>query len=304
MKKSVLKREGGSIPLIKSPFRYPGGKSRLLSPLLDNIELFLGNEYHDVFVGGGSVLLAVASAHRNVSLFANDLNPYIACFWKIMTNALACKDLIEKLPKQPTIAMFNEFRSKIGTDREDRSFTGMALTAIFFNRTTFSGILDSGPIGGYEQKGKWKVDCRWNHSLLVEQIHEIHNLVSGRLTVCNVDFYSYLNSIGDVCCYLDPPYFEKGKELYDSFFMSNVQHTSLAGILRERRNWILSYDDHPIVRDLYKGLTIKSLDARYSVTGQSRKSWNKKTEIVVLGAPENSLPGPIHPQFSFLSEAS
>ena len=37
-----------------------------------------------------------------------------------------------------------------------------AYKAIFLNRTTFSGIFKSGPIGGKDQISKYPIDCRYN----------------------------------------------------------------------------------------------------------------------------------------------
>jgi len=53
--------------------------------------------------------------------------------------------------------------------------------------------------------------------------------------------------------YLDPPYYEKGPTLYRSYF-NREDHTKLMKFLKGELNvrWILSYDDVPAIRELYK----------------------------------------------------
>jgi len=61
-------------------FRYPGGKNKLLRILDPFIEKALEGKksFHDVFAGGGSVLLHVARKHPKISLHANDADDHIA----------------------------------------------------------------------------------------------------------------------------------------------------------------------------------------------------------------------------------
>ena len=68
--------------------------------------------------------------------------------------------------------------------------------------------------------------------------------------------------------YLDPPYIEKGPELYQ-FSFTEDDHRRLARVLRrESRPWLLSYDRHPLVDDLYRGWShIDGLPMPYSGGG-------------------------------------
>ena len=72
----------------QTPFRYPGAKNKLLPLLMAHIKQILDqqNSFSDVFVGGGSVLLEVATKYPNIQLFANDKDRGVYCFWKIVFN--------------------------------------------------------------------------------------------------------------------------------------------------------------------------------------------------------------------------
>ena len=55
--------------------------------------------------------------------------------------------------------------------------------------------------------------------------------------------------------YLDPPYYAKGRELYYDFYQ-HEDHEALATFVigkLVRQRWIVSYDNMPAVRELYRG---------------------------------------------------
>ena len=66
----------------KSPLRYPGGKSRAIPKILEQLpESF--SELREPFVGGGSVFINIRQKFPAVKVWINDLNYDLYCFWKI-----------------------------------------------------------------------------------------------------------------------------------------------------------------------------------------------------------------------------
>ena len=67
---------------IKSPLRYPGGKSKALKNIIPQIPSDI-QEYREPFVGGGSVFLAVKQKFGDQvkRYWINDLNYNLYCFW-------------------------------------------------------------------------------------------------------------------------------------------------------------------------------------------------------------------------------
>jgi DNA adenine methylase len=78
---------------VKSPLRYPGGKSRALSQIVPLIPEF--KEYREPMVGGGSVFFNLKQAYPTVIPsgddetgkgeridWINDMNYELYCFWK------------------------------------------------------------------------------------------------------------------------------------------------------------------------------------------------------------------------------
>ena len=265
--------------MIKSPFRYPGSKNKLLPVLMSYIDQTLvgHDSFTDVFVGGGSVLLEVAQKYPNIQLYANDKDYWVYCFWKIISDvdSIPYFELLNLIDQQPTLEQFYKLREEQTTDA-----VRCAYKAIYFNRTTFSGIFYSGPIGGKEQKSAYTIDCRYNSKKLRDKIGKCRELLMGRTEVSNKDFTEYAQMYNDEPKYLDPPYYVKGDALYIDK-MTPGDHFDLAVLLHSRKNWVLSYDDCSEVRDLYDGHEIIDLAARYCINGKKDK-WEHKNELIIL----------------------
>ena len=68
---------------LKTPLRYPGGKSRALSKLFQYIpDLKDYTEYREPFLGGGSVALEVTKRYPRLSITVNDLYEPLYNFWR------------------------------------------------------------------------------------------------------------------------------------------------------------------------------------------------------------------------------
>jgi DNA adenine methylase len=79
--------------------------------------------------------------------------------------------------------------------------------------------------------------------------------------------------------YVDPPYVIKGSSLYENHYGAN-DHRAIATSLRANalKDWVVSYDDCPLVRELYTGLASKTYSLNYSAHRHHRG-----TEVVILG---------------------
>jgi DNA adenine methylase len=78
--------------------------------------------------------------------------------------------------------------------------------------------------------------------------------------------------------YIDPPYYEHEnlyeRDLADCF----DEHEELNQLLKSiKGKWLLSYNDHPYIRKLYKDFLIENVETLYSLSGASKP----KTEIII-----------------------
>lgn len=265
-----------------TPFRYPGAKNKMLPILMEYISKVHKNAFPfcDAFVGGGSVALEVAGKYPKSRIYLNDKDYWIYSFWDIVAGKETDKlpDLLKLIDQPATLEQFYKLKEEATNDK-----LRCAYKAIFLNRTTFSGILKSGPIGGKEQKSEYTVDCRYNAGKLKKKITACNKLLHGRTTVMNYSINDCLaTQDSGTTIYLDPPYYNKGSALYTEFMMP-IEHKQMADFIHSRvvGPWILSYDDCPQVRELYSKNTIIDLAARYCINGK-KNSWEKKNELIIL----------------------
>lgn len=270
-------------------FRYPGGKTRLLPYIRRSLEKWesQSDRFHDCFVGGGSVALDFARRNPDHKIFLNDADEWIYSFWLIVSGngrEGELDRLISMCQVRPTVSLFMELRNFSPTSDVERAYQ-----ALFFNRTTFSGIRSSGPIGGYEQKSRYTVDCRYNPDAITMGIREANELLRDRTWVSNLDIFEYLPS-NEGIMYLDPPYFDKGEQLY-TVSLDTDDHYKLASVLRGMSGWVASYDRAVELENIYKEFAdVEIIPARYSINGK-KKDWSKKDEMVISSRYGNYLVG-------------
>lgn len=251
-----------------TPLRYPGGKSKLSWLVKDLITLngFEGGQYIEPYAGGAGVAMELLLKDVVSHVHINDLNEGVYCFWDSVLNDT--ESLMGKIYDccldMPT---WYEQRHVMSNCKEySRLDVGFAF--FFLNRTNRSGIIGAGVIGGYEQKGNYKIDARFNKDELIERITSIAKKRE-RVSLHNKDAEEFLVDIDAAALpggffYVDPPYFVKGKRLYDNFY-EGVDHSRISEVVaRLRTPWMLSYDDHEEIRRLYSKFRISEIDLVYS----------------------------------------
>lgn len=272
-----------------SIIRYPGGKTKLAAKLVGTIRNHLDAagviaEYREPFFGGGGVGLRVlCDCPEFARAWLNDADPAMACLWRSIAREPASMRLILGC-LEPSVAYFRLYKKLLrGIDRpEDLAPydpTSVACMKVACHQLSYSGLgtMAGGPIGGESQASKYDVGCRYNPEGLGRGVAAANKLMAGvelRPEVCTcLDFEEILRAPGDAFVYLDPPYFKAGPGLYQVAF-AHDDHVRLAHALRdETRPWLLSYDRHPVIEDLYGGwATIEEVPITYSINGSVKTS--------------------------------
>lgn len=273
-KKSVRKFFGvGDVPRTTSPFRYPGGKDKLSTFLaiflvynkLTNVRFI------EPFCGGAGASLSLLLGGYVKEIHINDKNYALFCFWdQLLTNT---EELLKKIfDINPTIDAWHTQKEIYKSSIEGmRTYSPLeyGLSVFFLNRTNRSGILGAGPIGGLKQTGNYKIDCRFNKKTIInklEKIVEHKNNIHVYNEDCNIFLDRFKNdSLFDDFIYLDPPYVKEGKNIYSkNFSFENEDHKRLKNyIVEHNKNWLISYDDHPLVHDLYSRHNTRAVELSY-----------------------------------------
>jgi DNA adenine methylase len=250
-----------------SPLRYPGGKGSLYLPLkrLLRANGLTGCTYVEPFAGGAGAALSLLLTGEVDRVVLNDLDPALYAFWRAASEHPEV--MIERVEQvEITVDEWKKQRNAY-LNAPRRDYLSLGFATFFLNRTNHSGILNGGPIGGLDQSGRYKIDARFNRSDLAERLRLI-GLYSKSITVLRWDGAKVIDRYADrddCFIYADPPYFEKAGTLYLNSFTAD-DHERLAATLRRHASsrWLLTYDNVPAVRDLYKGLRKATFPLHYS----------------------------------------
>ena len=256
-------------PKNKSPLRYPGGKTRAIS-ILDQ---YLTTHYPhkktllSPFFGGGSFELYLTT--KGYQIRANDLFKPLYTFWKTLQDTPEdIKDAVESV-MPITKEYFQELRHTIQTMTDPLE---IAAAYYIINRCSFSGATFCGGFSKESSTG------RLNESSLKTLLNtNLQNVVFSNLD-CK-EFLTQNPETEDTVIYADPPYYISsyiyGK---DGDMHIGFDHTSFATKIKQRHDWIISYNDCPYIRDLYKDCRIEKVTWSYGMDNGKKGS----SEIVIL----------------------
>lgn len=261
---------------VKSPLRYPGGKSKAIQRLM---LLFPAEfeEFREPMVGGGSIFLAVKHHYpKHHRIWINDLNVDVYGFWQqmqahpteVIAGVRAIRDRFQTLPDFVAFA-----RTWTPTDPVER-----AVRFFVLNRCTFSGLGDSGGFSPYA----------FEHRFTPSAIHRLTDLpmALSSVTITNTDYSDVIHAPGErVFMLLDPPYHvAKTHKLYGKHgeFHTSFDHARLADDLRRCPHyWLMTLDDCDYIRDLFSFAHIYRWDLQYGMGSFQQEHLDKTSELVI-----------------------
>ncbi len=258
--------------------RYPGGKAKIY-PIVSKIikQKSLENKiYVEPFAGGFGLGIKLLINSELSSFIINDLDKHIYSFWYSVFNYP--NEMIE-LIENIEITIDEWYKQKeIYENYEKYTLLEVGFSTLFLNRTNFSGILKANPIGGIKQNGKYKLDCRFNKEKIINSI-EFISCYKDRVEIYNFDVKDLINFLKprekNLFYNFDPPYVDKGKQLYLNSFEINDHNNLKEEIGNIKTEWILTYDNHSLIKTLYKDYNQVELKILYSV-------YNKRVEKEIL----------------------
>ena len=272
---------------MKTPLRYPGGKSRAVKHILPHIPED-APRLCSPFFGGGSVELAVAS--RGTEVIGYDKLAPLVWFWQaICGNNSHLADRSNALRTQYEIEEKGVKKTVTGCSKEDfhlfrKDLIGSLMfsyekAAKFYaiNRSSFSGATFS---GGWSKRASY---ARFTES-------SIKRLRDFRAENFRVDYADFATSIPwhpRAFLYLDPPYMleEDKNALYgvNGQLHSGFDHQKLYELLSNRTDWVMSYNDCKEIRNLYCDRKIVEAKWAYGMKNVGKKTMGSSSEILIIG---------------------
>ena len=190
-----------------SPLRYPGGKWRLAAFFTQLIRLNALDDcrYVEPYAGGASLGLSLLFNGLVTEIHLNDLDPAIHAFWHSVLNRKG--EFLKLLAQTPITTAEWHKQKKIYAQGPRAGRLTLGFATFFLNRTSHSGILNGGVIGGNSQRGRWKIDARFNLPELERRIERIAAFKK-KIHLYSEDALDFLRGnrfSGSTIKYIDPP---------------------------------------------------------------------------------------------------
>lgn len=257
-----------------SPLRYPGGKLKVVDYVKQLMEVndLKGGTYIEPYAGGASVALSLLFSKYASRIKINDKDRAIYSFWYAVLNET--EGLCRMIQDTPVTMDVWEAMHELQKHKEEADLLELGFSTFFLNRTNRSGIINGGVIGGKEQLGTWKIDARYNKKDLIERIEHVAGYAD-LIELTSMDAVALIKRYkrtpaAKTFCYLDPPYYVKGQDLYLNYYRDE-DHKDIAGAIKKfKGQWIISYDAVNFISELYKDYRQKEYYLSYSAGNPSK----------------------------------
>ena len=261
--------------MIKSPLRYPGGKSRAVNLISTLVPKF--DEFREPFIGGGSVYVYLKQKFPYKKFWVNDLHFTLYKFWEM------CEQDVDSVIKK-----IYQWRNKFSNGKELHKFltenisgfNGLETAAAFFifNRITFSGTTESGGFSGQAFSGRFTESS-------IQRLKQFGELI-GKTKITNLDFQEVIEQKGgNVFLFLDPPYYSATKSaLYGKSgnLHKNFDHDRFAKTMKNcNHKWLITYDDSEFVRKKFSFANIIEWDLTYGMRNITETSNQTGKELFI-----------------------
>ena len=274
-----------SLKSLKTPLRYPGGKSRActkMDPYFPDLRDYV--EFREPFLGGGSVALHVTKKYPHLKITVNDLYEPLANFWVQLQTfggelTTKLRDYKSSHPDPETAKeLFNNSKEVVG----DRSVDAIERAAAFYivNKCSFSGLTESSSFSKQASSSNFSMRG-------IEKLPEYSELISH--WHINQYSYEYLmreNVHDGIFMYLDPPYeikipiYGKRGAMHKYF-----DHDKFAKDCNESKiNMMISYNSSQQIKERFKDWNVAEYDLTYSMrtTGDYMREQKERKELLLM----------------------
>ena len=236
---------------LKTPLRYPGGKSRALANLFRFLpDLSQVTEYREPILGGSSVALEVTKIYPRLIIWVNDLYEPLTNFWKTLQDDgynmyKRLQELKSRYPDQESArGLFEEAKDLVNDSDTSHLYRACAFYVI--NKCSFSGLTESSSFSKQASESNFSMRG-------IERLPAYTELIEN-WKITNGRYQELLTDDKNIFTYLDPPY-EIGSNLYGKrgSMHKGFDHDGFATICdRFVGPQLISYNSSQMIRDRFK----------------------------------------------------
>ncbi len=278
-----------SMKNLKTPLRYPGGKSRACTKLAQHFpDLKSYTKYREPFLGGGSVALYVSKLYPNLDIWVNDLYRPLAIFWQqLQHDGDAMQDKLWSIknnyPDRDT-ARELFIQSKEDVNDETKDDFSRAVSFYIINKCSFSGLTESSSFSPQASESNFSFRG-------IEKLADYGKLIEN-WNITNFDWKELVTDDPETFVYLDPPY-EIGPKLYGKLgdMHKYFDHDDFAKTCDEfTAPQLISYNSSQVIRDRFANWNAAEFDHTYTMrsVGQYMREQQDRKELLLLNYASTS----------------
>ena len=246
---------------LKTPLRYPGGKSRATKFLLPKFPKEI-TDYREPFIGGGSVAIEFTKQFPEASVWVNDLYEPLYNFWVVLRDHPNMLYSAIKQAKENTNNDVEEARKLFALSKKilDDSASLQRATAFYIiNKCSFSGLTESSSFSAQASVSNFSMTG-------IEKLPKYAEIIKN-WKITNLSYEHMLDGTPDTFIYLDPPY-----DIKDNLYgKKGEMHKKFDHDLFAKRmdccpsKCLVSYNSSLYVRDRFKEWQATTYELTYTM---------------------------------------
>ena len=270
---------------LKTPLRYPGGKSRAvkkINPYITDLSSY--RQYREPILGGGSVALHISKMYPKLDIWVSDLYEPLINFWtQLQESGQDLQDIImdyksSHLGNNPNAArqLFNNAKDWVN----DKTKNNIDRAAAFYivNKCSFSGLTESSSFSPRASVSNFSVRG-------ISKLNEYSKLIQ-HWKITNESYEKLLTDDDNVFVYLDPPY-----DIKDNLYgkkgnmHKRFDHDKFAeDCSNHKSKMLVSYNSDQLVKDRFKDWNAAEFDLTYTMrsVGEYMREQQQRKELLLF----------------------
>ena len=268
---------------LKTPLRYPGGKSRAcekMGPYFPDLRNY--DEFREPFLGGGSVAIYITKKYPNLKIWVNDLYEPLVNFWQqlqMFGNDLKNELVDCKLAyNTPELARELFLKSKENVNEKEISNLDRAVAFYIVNKCSFSGLTESSSFSAQASQSNFSLRG-------IEKLPEYSKLIS-KWRITNYSYDYLMDGNKGAFMYLDPPYDIKDNLYGNKGSMhKGFDHDKFAADCDAcYMHQLISYNSDQLVKDRFKNWKMGEFDLTYTMrsVGEYMREQKQRKELLLF----------------------
>ena len=276
---------------LKTPLRYPGGKSRATKYLIPRMPKDI-TEYREPFIGGGSVAIAFTKENPDIPVWVNDLYEPLVNFWQqlqmfgydLKSELVDCKLAYNT----PELARELFLKSKEHINDKTQSNFNRAVAFYVVNKCSFSGLTESSSFSPQASVSNFSMNG-------IQKLYDYCELIKNWKITCGAYWDMMMTSapVGTFW-FLDPPYdikdnlYGKKGDLHKGFNHEEFHGWMTQGNVKDR--WMITYNTNPTLVDWYKDYNQTKWDLTYTMrsVGDYMNEQKDRAELLITNYDETN----------------